>query len=81
MDFALIPREERKKYIRAKYEKRRFAIVTCPDPEDRRQDLKQAVLARDISALLQVWAEGVDFMEPLPEMVSQHTNKHTHLRF
>ena len=48
---------------------KRYAIVTCNNTEDRRQDLKQAILSRDIYALLQVYAEGIDFMEPLPDMV------------
>ena len=64
-----MPREERKAFIRNKYEKRRYAIVTCADVEDRRQDLKQAIQSKDISALLQVYAEGIDFTEPLPDMV------------
>ena len=63
-------RTEKKTFIRAKYEKHRYAIVTCTNQEDRRQDLKQAVLSRDVWALLQVWAEGVDFMHNLPDMVS-----------
>ena len=42
-------REEKKAFIRAKYEKRRYAIVTCADVEDRRQDLKQAILSRAVS--------------------------------
>lgn len=66
-DFAV--REEKKTFIRSKYEKRRYAIVTCADVEDRRQDLKQAILSRDIHALIQVSAEGIDFMQPLPDMV------------
>ncbi len=65
----LIFRSEKKAFIRAKYEGRRYAIVTCTSLEDRRQDLKQAVLSRDVFALLQVFAEGIDFMQPLPDMV------------
>jgi len=64
-------REEKKAFIRSKYEKHRYAIVTCADVEDRRQDLKQAILSRDIHAVLQVFAEGIDFMQPLPDMVRQ----------
>jgi len=63
-------RDEKKAFIRAKYEKRRYAIVTCADVEDRRQDLKQAILSRDIHALIQVSAEGIDFMQALPDMVT-----------
>jgi len=62
-------RDEKKAFIRSKYEKRRYAIVTCADVEDRRQDLKQAILSRDIHAVMQVFAEGIDFMQPLPDMV------------
>ena len=43
--------------------------MTCTNIEDRRQDLKQAILGADILALLQVYAEGIDFSEPLPDMV------------
>ena len=46
--------QERKTFIRAKYEKKRYAIVTCTNEEDRRQDLKQAIITKDIFALLQV---------------------------
>ena len=62
-------RDEKKFFIRAKYEKKRFAIVTCTHVDDRRQDLKQAIFTHDMSALLQVFAEGIDFLEPLPDMV------------
>ena len=63
-------REDKKQFIRAKYERHRYAIVTCPNEEDRLQDLKQAVMSNDIFALLQVYAEGVDLMHPLPDTVS-----------
>ena len=70
-------RAEKKAFIRAKYEKHRYAIVTCTNLEDRRQDLKQAILSRDIFALMQVFAEGIDFMESLPDMVSDRVCKQT----
>ena len=66
---SVVTRDEKKAFIRCKYEKRRYAIITCANLEDRRQDLKQAILSRDIYALLQVYAEGIDFMDPLPDMV------------
>ena len=44
--------------------------------EDRKFELKQAVLTKDVSALLQVYAEGVDFLDPLPDIVSQQRNGH-----
>ena len=71
-------REEKKTFIRAKYEKRRYAIVTCQDLEDRRQDLRQAILSRDVFALLQVYAEGIDFMDPLPDSVRFTIHNHGH---
>jgi len=69
MLFYVNARDEKKAFIRCKYEKRRYAIITCANLEDRRQDLKQAIIARDIFALIQVYAEGIDFMDPLPDMV------------
>ena len=63
-------REERKTFIRAKYEKRRYAITTCSCLDDWLSDLKQAVLQHDLNALLQVYAEeGADLMAPLPDTV------------
>lgn len=44
-------------------------MVTCPNPEDRRDDLKDAIMSQELSTLLQVFAEGVEFMAPLPDMV------------
>lgn len=55
--------------IRDKYEKRRYCLVMSPDLATRRGDLKQAIITKDPYAILQVFAEGIDFMEPLPEMV------------
>lgn len=56
-------------FIRNKYEKRRYIMMTCPNPEDRRVDLKAAITSQELSTLLQVFAEGVDFMAALPDMV------------
>ena len=69
-------RDEKKSFIRAKYEGKRYAIVTCSNMEDRKFELKTAILMRDISALLQVYAEGVDFMETLPDTVSGYLTEH-----
>ena len=66
----VLPRDERKSFIRAKYERKRYTIITCTNVEDRKLDLKQAILLKDLLALLQVYAEGIDFMEPLPDCVS-----------
>ncbi|KAK6167781.1 hypothetical protein SNE40_021731 [Patella caerulea] len=61
------PMEEKRDFIRSKYEQHRFAIITCTDKEELKQDLKQAILSKDIFALLQVYAEGLDLMTTLPE--------------
>lgn len=62
-------REERRDFIRAKYEQHKYAILTCTDKEDLKQDLKQAVLSKDLLALLQVYAEGLDLGTSLPDTV------------
>ena len=63
-------RQERFSFIKAKYVEHKYAIITCSDKEDLKQDLKQAILTHDISALLQVYAEGIDLMTILPDCVS-----------
>lgn len=63
-------RNDRRDFIKAKYEQHKFAIITCSDKEDLKQDLKQAILYADLPALLQVYAEGLDLSTPLPDMVS-----------
>ncbi|KAL8610659.1 hypothetical protein ACOMHN_047228 [Nucella lapillus] len=68
--------EERRDFIRAKYEQHRFAIITCTDKEDLTQDLKQAVLAKDLLSLLQVYAEGLDLATTLPDMENGETALH-----
>lgn len=70
------PMDERRDFIRAKYEQHKFAIITCTDKEDLKQDLKQAVLAKDLLALLQVYAEGLDLSTPLPDMDNGETALH-----
>ena len=62
-------RDERKAFIRGKYEKRKFVIATCSTDEDRKIDLRQSILSHDLLGVLQVYAEGCNFMEPLPEQV------------
>ncbi|XP_076456923.1 arf-GAP with SH3 domain, ANK repeat and PH domain-containing protein 2-like [Babylonia areolata] len=70
------PMEERRDFIRAKYEHHRFAIITCTDKEDLKEDLKQAVLSKDLLALLQVYAEGLDLAATLPDMENGETALH-----
>ena len=59
-------REQRATYIRTKYEARRYAIKTCADTDELKQELYQAVSDTDIYSLLQVFAEGVDLLTTLP---------------
>ncbi|CAG10505.1 unnamed protein product [Tetraodon nigroviridis] len=59
-------RQVRKDFITAKYTEKRFARKKCPDTTSRLHTLCDAVKARDIFSLIQVYAEGVDLMEPIP---------------
>ena len=62
-------REEREEFIKAKYVHHKFVIQTCSDVEEQQQDLQTAIQTRDIQAILQVYAEGLDLMTVLPEAV------------
>lgn len=59
-------RQARKDFITAKYTEKRFARKKSPDTASRLHTLCEAVKARDIFSLIQVYAEGVDLMEPIP---------------
>ncbi|KAJ8383263.1 hypothetical protein AAFF_G00222760 [Aldrovandia affinis] len=61
----------RKDYITAKYIDRRFALRNCPDMPSKLHALCEAVKARDIFALIRVYAEGVDLMDSIP-MANEH---------
>ncbi|KAM9466691.1 arf-GAP with SH3 domain, ANK repeat and PH domain-containing protein 2a isoform 2-T2 [Clarias gariepinus] len=58
--------QARKDFITAKYTEKRFARKKSPDTASRLHTLCDAVKARDIFSLIQVYAEGVDLMEPIP---------------
>ncbi|KAJ8341724.1 hypothetical protein SKAU_G00340150 [Synaphobranchus kaupii] len=58
--------QARKDFITAKYTERRFARRKCPDAVSKLHTLCDAVKARDIFSLVQVYAEGVDLMEAIP---------------
>uniref|UniRef100_A0A673L369 Arf-GAP with SH3 domain, ANK repeat and PH domain-containing protein 2-like n=1 Tax=Sinocyclocheilus rhinocerous TaxID=307959 RepID=A0A673L369_9TELE len=58
--------QARKDFIIAKYTEKRFAHKKCPDALSKLHTLCDAVKARDIFSLIQVYAEGVDLMEPIP---------------
>ncbi|XP_039255228.1 arf-GAP with SH3 domain, ANK repeat and PH domain-containing protein 2-like isoform X2 [Styela clava] len=69
--------ETRKSFIRDKYEIHRYAMHTCMDDPDRLlEDLMQAIISKDICALLQVFAEGVDLSSPLPGYSNGETALH-----
>ncbi|CAD5116152.1 DgyrCDS5074 [Dimorphilus gyrociliatus] len=57
---------ERKTFIRSKYQLKKYAIATCSSEEDRLSDLKTAIYSNDIFALIQVYAEGCDLIQTLP---------------
>uniref|UniRef100_A0A3Q1I118 ArfGAP with SH3 domain, ankyrin repeat and PH domain 2b n=1 Tax=Acanthochromis polyacanthus TaxID=80966 RepID=A0A3Q1I118_9TELE len=57
----------RKDYITAKYTEKRFAQRHCADAASRLQLLYESVRNRDILSLIQVYAEGVDLMEAIPQ--------------
>ncbi|KAK1793515.1 hypothetical protein P4O66_011893 [Electrophorus voltai] len=57
--------QARKDFITAKYTEKRFARKVSPDTTSRLRTLCDAVKAREIFSLIQVYAEGVDLMEPI----------------
>lgn len=60
-------RTARKEFINAKYVDHRFVRRTCTSAAAKLNELQEAVKSRDLLALIQVYAEGVELMEPLPE--------------
>lgn len=65
----------RKEFINAKYVDHKFARKICSSAVLKLSDLNDAVRSRDLLALIQVYAEGVELTEPLPDggMVSLWT--------
>uniref|UniRef100_A0A7M4EVG5 ArfGAP with SH3 domain, ankyrin repeat and PH domain 1 n=1 Tax=Crocodylus porosus TaxID=8502 RepID=A0A7M4EVG5_CROPO len=57
----------RKEYITAKYVDHKFSRKTCASAAAKLNELLEAVRSRDLLALIQVYAEGVELMEPLLE--------------
>ncbi|XP_075903764.1 arf-GAP with SH3 domain, ANK repeat and PH domain-containing protein 1 isoform X1 [Nelusetta ayraudi] len=64
----------RKEFINAKYVDHKYARKTCTSAAAKMIELFEAVQSRDLLALIQVYAEGVELMEPLPE-VGQETGE------
>ncbi|KAM6906177.1 arf-GAP with SH3 domain, ANK repeat and PH domain-containing protein 2b isoform 2-T2 [Lycodopsis pacificus] len=59
--------QTRKDFITAKYTEKRFARRLCADAASRLQVLYEAVRNRDILSLIQVYTEGVDLQESIPQ--------------
>ncbi|XP_007569157.1 arf-GAP with SH3 domain, ANK repeat and PH domain-containing protein 1 isoform X4 [Poecilia formosa] len=57
----------RKEFINAKYVDHKYARKTCTSAAAKMIELFEAIQTRDLLALIQVYAEGVELMEPLPE--------------
>uniref|UniRef100_A0A8C0KHS5 ArfGAP with SH3 domain, ankyrin repeat and PH domain 1 n=1 Tax=Canis lupus dingo TaxID=286419 RepID=A0A8C0KHS5_CANLU len=57
----------RKEYITAKYVDHKFSRKACSSPSAKLNELLEAIKSRDLLALIQVYAEGVELMEPLLE--------------
>ncbi|XP_027287478.2 arf-GAP with SH3 domain, ANK repeat and PH domain-containing protein 1 isoform X5 [Cricetulus griseus] len=57
----------RKEYITAKYVDHRFSRKACASSSAKLSELLEAIKSRDLLALIQVYAEGVELMEPLLE--------------
>uniref|UniRef100_A0A674F499 ArfGAP with SH3 domain, ankyrin repeat and PH domain 2a n=1 Tax=Salmo trutta TaxID=8032 RepID=A0A674F499_SALTR len=72
---AFLTLQARKDFITAKYTEKRFARRKCPDGVSKLHTLCDAVKARDIFSLIQVYAEGVDLMEPIP-LANGHVSLH-----
>lgn len=66
----------RKEFIRAKYEKKKYVLMTSANPNTLLFDLRQAVLLSEIIQVLRVFAEGVDLTEPLPNTAGNKTALH-----
>ncbi|XP_061821290.1 arf-GAP with SH3 domain, ANK repeat and PH domain-containing protein 1 isoform X1 [Nerophis lumbriciformis] len=57
----------RKEFINGKYVDHKYARKTCSSAAAKMIELYEAVQSRDLLSLVQVYAEGVELMEPLPE--------------
>ncbi|XP_047584492.1 arf-GAP with SH3 domain, ANK repeat and PH domain-containing protein 1 isoform X5 [Lutra lutra] len=69
----------RKEYITAKYVDHRFSRKACSSSSAKLNELLEAIKSRDLLALIQVYAEGVELMEPLLEPGQEHGETALHL--
>uniref|UniRef100_A0A3Q3K6C0 ArfGAP with SH3 domain, ankyrin repeat and PH domain 1b n=1 Tax=Monopterus albus TaxID=43700 RepID=A0A3Q3K6C0_MONAL len=70
----------RKEFINAKYVDHKYVRKTCTSAAAKMIELFEAVQSRDLLALIQVYAEGVELMEPLPEAETGETALHYSVR-
>ncbi|XP_072029942.1 arf-GAP with SH3 domain, ANK repeat and PH domain-containing protein 2-like isoform X2 [Amphiura filiformis] len=68
--------EERREFIRAKYEQKKYVLRTTSNTDTLVKDLLQAVLLSEIGVLIKVFAEGTDLNAVLPEQTNGATSLH-----
>nr|XP_014350774.1 PREDICTED: arf-GAP with SH3 domain, ANK repeat and PH domain-containing protein 2 [Latimeria chalumnae] len=68
----------RKDFITAKYTEKKFAKKKCVDSAARLHSLCEAIKSREIFAMVQLYAEGVDLTEPI-SMANGHEQGETAL--
>ena len=71
--FVSFCRDERKAYIKAKYEEKKFVQPYCSNAQEIYCELEQSIASHNLYDLLQTYAEagihGVDLTDPLPASV------------
>lgn len=60
-------RLQRKEFINNKYIEHKFARRTVSMASDGLEELCKAVRAKDLMTVIQLYAEGVELLEPLPD--------------
>lgn len=63
----LVGRTARKEFINAKYIDRKFVRRTVSMATSGLEELCEAVQSRDLLSIIQLYAEGVELLQPLPE--------------
>lgn len=64
---AAVHRTARKEFINAKYIDRKFVRRSVSMATSRLDEVYEAVRSRDLLSLIQLCAEGVELLQPLPE--------------
>lgn len=60
-------RVERKEFINNKYIEHKFARRTVSMASNGLEELCEAVRTRDLMSVIQLYAEGVELLQPLPD--------------